>query len=118
MGINLIITLEAHFGYFHLHYQEYGIVREISLVSNKFNIITYQSNFIGSFENSLALKTTNQTLYRHNSQFLGMLLYHNLDFLNHIENKINTTKAMYAKLFSLKSNNFHLSANKAVINLY
>lgn len=32
-----------------------------------------------------------------------MLLDYNVNIMNHIEDKLNTTKGMYIKLFSLKS---------------
>lgn len=32
-----------------------------------------------------------------------MLLDYNVNIMNHIEDKLNTTKGMYTKLFSLKS---------------
>ena len=51
------------------------------------------------------------------TKFLGLLLDYNLNCGNHIEEILNTAKAIYIKLYSLKSLNFRLTPS-TIINLF
>ena len=51
------------------------------------------------------------------TRLLGLLLYYDLTFGNHIEEILNTTKGLYVKFLSLKSMNFRLTPS-TIANLY